>query len=153
MLLRHLKLDSFFIRVIKKMTKEDRFRIIAKASGKVSPSPIDITYDIDFFVLDELKYAGLKAWGQQLDVNEEFNKVLEAYNFDGYSPSQNVLNYIRHYSLYPELAAMQHCDLNDNVSYIGEYYDGTPTAKYRKAGRYEIEPIAVDKNRREFSAK
>ena len=130
------------------MTKEDRFRIIAKASGKVSPSPIDITYDIDFFVLDELKYAGLKAWGQQLDVNEEFNKVLEAYNFDGYSPSQNVLNYIRHYSLYPELAAMQHCDLNDNVSYIGEYYDGTPTAKYRKAGRYEIEPIAVDKNRR-----
>ena len=105
------------------MTKEDRFRIIAKASGKVSPSPIDITYDIDFFVLDELKYAGLKAWSQQLDVNEEFNKVLEAYNFDGYSPSQNVLNYIRHYSLYPELAAMQHCDLNDNVSYIGEYYD------------------------------
>ena len=29
------------------------------------------------------------------------------------------------------------------VSYIGEYYDGTPTAMYRKKGRYEVEPIKL----------
>ena len=35
-------------------------------------------------------------------------------------------------------------ELNDYVSYIGEYYDGTPTSKYRKAGRFKIEPIKFE---------
>ena len=77
-------------------------------------------------------YASVKALKEHLNVQEEFNKVLEAYSFDGYTPTTNVLNYIKHYSLFPEVAAMQHVDLNDNVSHIGEYYDGTPTSKYRK---------------------
>ena len=88
-------------------------------------------------------YAGLKAWANKLDINEEFIKVLQAYSFEGYQPSEQVLGYIRHYSMCPQLAAMQHVDLNDCVSYIGEYYDGTPTSKYRQKERYEIEPIKL----------
>jgi hypothetical protein len=83
-------------------------------------------------------YAGVKALKEHLNVQEEFNKVLEAYSFDGYTPSTNVLNYIKHYSLFPEVAAMQHVDLNDNVSHIGEYYD-SPNFKIQKKGRYKIQ--------------
>lgn len=126
------------------MTKKDRFAIIAKYSGKEHPKPSDISHIIDFFVLDELKYAGRKAWFKKLNTLDEFNKVLEAYSFDGYSPSPGVINYIKHYSLNPQTAAMQHIDLNDNVSYIGEYYDGTSTTEYRKKGRYKIDPICAE---------
>jgi len=132
------------------MTKEDRWAIIAKWSEVENPSINDVKHFIDECVRDELMYAGLKAWYGKLDTREEFEKVLQAYSFDGYEPSQNICNYIQHYSLYPELAAMQHVDLNDCVSYIGEYYDGTPTSKYRKEGRYKVEPItdygALDKD-------
>lgn len=123
------------------MTKEDRLYIITKVSGLQFPSIIELTEIIDLFVLDELKYAGIKARGQQLDIRKEFAKVLETYDFDGYTPSQIVSNYIKNYSANPILASMQHYDLNDYVSYIGEYYDAEPTSKYRKPGRYEIEPI------------
>lgn len=126
------------------MTKEDRFAIIAKYSGKEHPKSSDINRIIDFFILDELKYAGRKAWFKKLNTLDEFNKVLEAYSFDGYNPSPCVINYIKHYSLNPQTAAMQHTDLNDNISYIGEYYDGTPTTEYRKKDRYKIEPIYTE---------
>ena len=126
------------------MNKEERFAIIVKVSGKANPSPSEISGLIDAFIKDELMYAGLKAWYRQLDVKEEFKRVLEAYDFEGYSISTNIKNYIRHYSAEPMLAAMQHCDLNDCVSYIGEYYDGTPTHLFRNKSRFEIDPIKID---------
>ena len=123
------------------MTKENRWAIIKKWSGTEHATVIQLQSFIDECVKDELMYAGLKAWTNKIDIGEEFEKVLQAYSFKGYSPSMNVLNYIKHYSVNPEIAAMQHVDLNDCVSYIGEYYDGTPTSRYRKKGRFVIEPI------------
>ena len=121
------------------MTKEDRLYIITKVSGLPNPSMIKLANTIDSFILDELQYAGLKA--SFCDVSKEFSKVLAAYDFDGYSPSLRIKNYIKHYSANPQIASMQHYEINDSVSYIGEYYDGEPTCKYRKPGRYEIQPI------------
>lgn len=125
------------------MTKEDRWAIIEKWSGIEHPTVKQVQCFIDRCVTDELMYAGLKAWANKLDINEEFNKVLRAHSFEGYQPSNQVLGYIRHYSMCSQLAAMQHVDLNGCAFYIGEYYDGTPTSKYRKKGRYEIEPIKL----------
>lgn len=123
------------------MTKEQRYQIIQKIIELEGFCSINSM--IDSIIMDELMYAGVRAKKYETNVEEEFYKVLETYNFEGYTPSSSILNYIKHYSLYPEVAAMQHVDLNDMVSYIGEYYDGTPTAMYRKKGRYEVEPIKL----------
>ena len=123
------------------MTKEQRFQIIQKITELEGFRSINSI--INSIVRDELMYAGIRAKKYGTNVEEEFHKVLDTYNFDGYEPSASILSYIKHFSMYPELAAMQHVDLNDSVSYIGEYYDGTPTAMYRKKGRYEVEPIKL----------
>ena len=126
------------------MTKEDRRAIIEKWSKIENLSILQVHSFIDNCITDELMYAGLKAWSNKIDIGDEFEKVLQAYSFEGYEPSIRILNYIKHYSMFPEVAAMQHVELNDYVSYIGEYYDGTPTSKYRKAGRFKIEPIKFE---------
>ena len=126
------------------MTKEDRRAIIEKWSKIENLSILQVHSFIDNCITDELMYAGLKAWSNKIDIGDEFEKVLQAYSFEGYEPSTRVLNYIKHYSMFPEVAAMQHVDLNDCVSHIGEYYDGTPTSKYRKEGRFKIEPIKLE---------
>ena len=126
------------------MTKEDRRAIIEKWSKIENLSILQVHSFIDNCITDELIYAGLKACSNKIDIGDEFEKVLQAYSFEGYEPSTRVLNYIKHYSMFPEVAAMQHVDLNDCVSHIGEYYDGTPTSKYRKEGRFKIEPIKLE---------
>jgi len=126
------------------MTKENRWGIIEKRSEIEHPTVEQLHSFIDGCIIDELMFAGLKAWNNRIDIGDEFEKVLQAYSFEGYEPSIRILNYIKHYSMFPEVAAMQHVELNDYVSYIGEYYDGTPTSKYRKAGRFKIEPIKFE---------
>ena len=113
------------------MNKEQRWEIICKGSAKAAHKNA-VSDLIDEIVIDELKYAGLKAYRDKLDTSIEFQKVLDTYSFEGYSPCRRVLNYINHYSMYPELAAMQHVELNESVSLIGEYYDGTPTSRYSR---------------------
>ncbi len=95
---------------------------------------------IECCILDELMFAGRKG-----NVKQEFEKVMQAYSFEGYKPSQRILNYISHYTANPEVAGMQHVEINEGVSYFGEYYDGTPTSLFRKKGRFEITPITIDK--------
>lgn len=116
------------------MNKEKRLSIIKSVVNKGLFPSIDSF--IEGCILDELMYAGLKT-----DLVKEFNKVLNEYSFGDYHPSQYITKYIEHYCKNPEIAAMQHVELNDCVSYFGEYYDGVPTIKYRKKGRYAIEPI------------
>ncbi len=119
------------------MTRSERLKIINKVVElKIFPSINDF---IECCILDELMFAGLKH-----NVKQEFEKVIQTYTFEGYNPSQRILNYISHYTANPELAALQHYDLNDCISYIGEYYDGTPTHLLRKKGRFEITPITID---------
>lgn len=114
------------------MNKEQRWEIICKVSAKAAPAIAEISNLIDNIVLDELKYAGFKAYKDGADTGKEFQKVLDTYSFEGYAPCKRVLNYISHYSMYPELAAMQHVELNEAVSVIGEYYDGTPTSVFSR---------------------
>lgn len=95
---------------------------------------------IEGCILDELMYAGLKGLITN-NLSAEYIKVIATYEYEDYQPSDRILNYIKYYSNKPEVAAMQHVDLNDCVSYIGEYYDGTPTSRYRKKERFVIEPI------------
>ena len=119
------------------MNRTDRLQIIKKVV-ELHLFPSREVF-IEGCILDELMYAGLKT-----DVEKEFIKVLQTYSFDWYMPSNRIKKYISHYSANPMLASMQHFELNDFVSYFGEYYDGTPTILYRKEGRYEITPIALD---------
>lgn len=116
------------------MNKEKRLSIIKAVVDKGLFQSIDSF--IEGCILDELMYAGLKT-----DLVKEFNKVLNEYSLDGYHPSQRITEYVKHYCKNPDIVAMQHVELNDCVSYFGEYYDGVPTIEYRKKGRYAIEPI------------
>lgn len=104
------------------MDKKQRLEIIKKVAQYYPKSSI-----IDSFIIDELKYAGKKALQNNLNLEEEYNKVLETYTFDGYVPSEKVNAYVKHYILNPTIAGMQHTELKRFVSYIGEYYDGTVT--------------------------
>ena len=116
------------------MNKLDRMFIIKTVIDKGLFPSIDAF--VEGCILDEFMYAGRKN-----NVADEFNKVLKEYSFDFYQPSKRIVSYMEHYSKNPDTAAMQHVELNDCVSYFGEYYDGEPTIKYRKKGRYEIKPI------------
>ena len=93
---------------------------------------------IEGCIFNEIMYAGLKG-----NLVEEFNKILNEYSFDGYQPSKRIIALMEHFCKHPEIAAMQHVELNDCVSYFGEYYDGVPTIKYRKKDRFKIEPINI----------
>lgn len=119
------------------MNKSDRLKII-KRTVELHHFP-SVESFIEDCIIDELMYAGLKT-----DVISVFNKVLQAYSFDDYIPSQRIVAYISHYSAHPKLAAMQHVEINDHVSYIGEYYDGVPTNIVREKGRFEIVPITIE---------
>lgn len=121
------------------MNKKKRLFIIKKVIDEGLFPSIDSF--IEGCILDELMYAGFKP-----NLVEEFNKILDEYSFDGYHLSQHIIKYVEYYCKNPEVAAMQHVELNDCVSYFGEYYDGVPTIKYRKKDRYAIEPI-VYKNK------
>ena len=125
------------------MTKEDRLYIIKKYKELITPeAPLEDI--ISCFIFDELRYLPIKCLQEHLNVADEIEKVIQLYAFDGYSLSPYLKSWIRHCIQQPELAAMGlHVELNDCVSYFGEYYDGTPTSEYRKKGRYKIEPICV----------
>ena len=127
------------------MEKLKRYKIILKVAELESAS--DISKLIEGFIIDELRYAGLKARGDKDTLSKEIRCVLEAYSFDNYGLSSRIKNYIDYALANPFVATMQHYDLNDLVSYLGEYYDGTPTAKYRKKERYKIEPIKIEWHR------
>lgn len=73
------------------MTKEDRWAIIEKWSGIEHPTVKQVQCFIDGCVTDELMYAGLKAWANKLDINEEFNKVLRAYSLKASNPQTKCL--------------------------------------------------------------
>lgn len=123
------------------MEKTNRYKVILKVAELKSNS--NISDLIEDFIFDELRYAGLKAKGDRNVLSREIRHVLEAYDFDNYILSSRIKNYIEHLCANPFIASMQHYDLNDYVSYVGEYYDGTPTAEYRRKGRYFIEPIVL----------
>ena len=123
------------------MDKETRHKLLELIAKELSISFQEATNAV---LRDELMYVGLKAAIEGLDIKAEFSKVLDIYNFEGFTPSNLAIKYIEHFSMNPKVAAMQHVDLNDYVSYIGEYYDGTPTIKYRKEDRYKVEPIKIN---------
>lgn len=124
------------------MTKEDRLYIIKKYKELREPdAPLETI--ISRFIYDELKYVPIKCLTERLNVADEIEKVIQIYAFDRDSLPVYITSWIRCCIQHPELAAMGHVDLNDYVSYIGEYYDGTPTSKYRREGRYKIEPIKL----------
>ena len=124
------------------MTKEQRLAIIQNYS-KTEFETKDAFFEA--IVLNELMFAGFKSYWKKLDAEKEINKVLDLYTFEGMPLSQRCLNYAQHCIDFPDIPGHDHIDINDGVSYIGEYYDGTPTTLLRKKGRYEITPIDLNK--------
>lgn len=122
------------------MTKEQRLYIIREVC-KLYGNTASLFQMVDYFVLEELQYATIKVRRENLPIQQEFKKIIELYTFDGYMPSKRVLSFYKQACNDIVVASMGHVELNDCVSYIGEYYDGEPTIKYRKKGRYEIKPI------------
>lgn len=105
------------------MNKEERLSIIKKVADEKRFSTLSVNSLISTFILEELKYAGVKAYRDNIDINMEFRRVLNVYDFDGYEISPKVTKYIKHYSQNPILASMQHIS-STFISFIGEYYDG-----------------------------
>lgn len=108
----------------------------------------DISIDTFLYraALDELNYAYFKcACSPELDYINEFQKVINAYTSDNQIDVE-ILKYkdflLR--SGKPKSTLVGHYELNDFVSYIGKYYDGTLTSEYRKRGRFSIEPLCPE---------
>ena len=93
------------------MEKLKRYKIILKVAELESAS--DISKLIEGFIIDELRYAGLKARGDKDTLSKEIRCVLEAYSFDNYGLSSRIKNYIDYALANPFVATMQHYDLND----------------------------------------
>ena len=106
---------------------------------------VDVECILQDCVLDELKYANMKAAFLSVSREPEISKILNAYNITEDNLSGRERRYIqRIISFGNGRGIIDHYDLNDSVSYIGEYYDGEPTTKYRQKGRYEINPVSLD---------
>lgn len=95
------------------------------------------------FLLDELCYS---EWNIKTEGGgeEEIKKICQAYGVTEKNLPKSIIPYIQRIRNWkPSRGVMDHYDINDSVSYIGVYYDGEPTAKYRKKGRYGINPIKI----------
>lgn len=97
-------------------------------------------------LMDELNYVHLKCIQHpEIVPSVEFQKVVDYYTIDGITIPESIIKYkdILLQLKKPQWYNVNHYELNDSVSYIGEYYDGTPTSKYRKRGRFRIDPIIL----------
>ena len=79
----------------------------------------------NYCIFDDFKYAGHK---KDINVKEEFDKVIEAYSYDGFVLSERNTSYYNHYIQLPELAA-QPLQKHTYLNYIGEHYDGVKIEK------------------------
>ena len=127
------------------MTKEQRL-IIADKYAELFPD-LGREHLLSGALIDELNYVHLKcARYPELDYVEEFQKVMDAYTFDGILIPESIIKYKDNILRLgkPKWFHVNHYDLNDSVSYIGEYYDGTPTVECRKKGRYPIKSLCPE---------
>lgn len=124
------------------MNKEKRRAFIKAIAERESISEEQV---ITALLLQELDYCHLKCCNPKIDYRKEFDCVMEAYTFEDLPFPEDVIKYKNHILSFgqPWIGHVNHYDLNDTVSYIGEYYDGTPTIKYRKKDRYHIDPIQL----------
>lgn len=98
------------------MTKTERIEAIKEIAKKFSLTINEVANECIF---DDFKYAG-----QKKNVKEEFDKVIEAYSYEGFVLSERNTNYYNHYIQLPELAAMQSSHKHSYLKNIGEHYDG-----------------------------
>lgn len=121
------------------MTFEERIKIIEYLAEH---QHVDIKNIIQDCVFDELRYANMKAGLLSISREPEVTKILNAYNITKSDLSEREVTYIQRIITFGNKRGLiDHYDLNDSISYIGEYYDGEPTKKYRQNGRYSIDPI------------
>lgn len=121
------------------MTTDKRLKILEYLAEH---RHVDIKNIIQDCVFDELRYANMKAGLLSISREPEIAKILGAYNITKSDLSEREIAYIqRIISFGNRRGLIDHYDLNDSISYIGEYYDGEPTEKYRQNGRYSIDPI------------
>lgn len=127
------------------MTKEQRL-IIAEKYAELFPT-LGKEHLLSGALIDELNYVHLKcARYPELDYIEEFQKVMDIYTFSNMPIPESIIEYKNNILRLgkPKWYHVNHYELNDSVSYIGEYYDGTPTAEYRKKNRYPIKPLCPE---------
>lgn len=93
----------------------------------------------------EVDYCYMKCCNPMIDYKMEFCILTEAYTFEDLPIPESAVKYKDHLLSFgqPWVGHLGHYDLNDTVSYIGEYYDGEPTAQYRKKDRFHIDPIQL----------
>lgn len=112
------------------MNKETRLSLIKEYRDQFCPYKVDIHDMIGSFASEELTYAAIISLRKKLDLKKEIDKVIETYTFDDYSLRTILSPKIEHILNNPEIAAMQHC-LIECISFLGEFYDGTPCGEGR----------------------
>lgn len=100
--------------------------------------------ELFLFLKDELIHAEMNILTDD-GGQKEIEKIFKAYGITEEDLPESIIPFIERIKNWPPYrGAIDHYDLNDSVSYIGEYYDGEPTAKYRKNDRYPVAPIETD---------
>ena len=124
------------------MTVEQRLKIIEKIAKMENLTKEDVMYGC---IMDELIYANMKA-GLLHEYREiEIAKVFKAYDTSLDKMTDRIKKYVQRICRYKDgLGLADHYNLNDNISMIGEYYDGEPTADYRSCLRDKITPVRLD---------
>lgn len=121
------------------MNKEKRLSIIKEYKEK-SHSDRNIEDIISSFAYEELTYAAIISRRKDLDLDKEFNKIIETYNFNfnRLSLEDTLAPRIKYFLNNPEIAAMQHCFIN-YISYLREFYDGTPCGEGKPFHTFDLE--------------
>ena len=127
------------------MNKEKR-RAFIKAIAEIEKTSEEQV--VCSLLRQELDYCHLKCCNPEINYKNEFSSVMEAYTFKNLPIPESAVKYKEHLLAFgqPWIGHVGHYDINDTVSYIGEYYDGTPTKEYRKKERFEINPIDISQS-------
>lgn len=119
------------------MNKEKRLSLIKEYRDKYCPDR-DIDGVISSFAAEDLTYAAIISRRKNLILKEEFEKVLNIYAFQEYNITDDIAPLIKRYLDNPIIAAMQHCIVN-YISYLGEFYDGTPCGNGKPFHTFDVE--------------
>lgn len=119
------------------MNAEQRQNIVKKVAKLIERDYNDVLCS---FLMDELNYSEVNIITDN-GGEEEVQKICQAYGITEDKLPKDILPFVERIRSWPPIGGWDHYDLNDYVSYIGEYYDGEPTTKYRKKGRYPIDQI------------